>query len=97
MDDDEEVPQLTTLEEHLADAFGKLQRPNQEGGGVQETASKKVPITILTGLIALKTELMSRIPWSRKDNAIELHSQRTAWKKDSRNTKWYIKPGKHDG
>lgn len=97
MEDDEEVPQLTTLDEHLADAFGKLQRPNQEGGGVQETASTKVPITILTGMIPLKTELMmARIPWSGEDDAIKLHPQRTAWQKDSRNPKWSLESWKNN-
>jgi hypothetical protein len=96
MEDDEEVPQLTTLDEHLADAFGKLQRPNQDGGDVQETASTKVPITILTGMIPLKTELMARIPRSREDDAIKLHPQRTAWQKDSRNPKWYLESWKNN-
>jgi len=51
MDDDDEVPQLTTLDDHLADAFDKLQRPNEEGDYTQEKISEKVPITILTGVI----------------------------------------------
>jgi len=57
MDDDDEAPQLTTLDDHLADAFDKLQRPNEQGGDAQEMTSKKVPITILTGLISVENKL----------------------------------------
>ena len=39
MDDDDEAPQLTTLDDHLADAFDKLQRPNEQGGDAQEMTS----------------------------------------------------------
>ena len=50
MEEDDEVPQLTTLDDLLAEEFGKLQRPNEERDYSQDKTSKKVPITILTGL-----------------------------------------------
>jgi len=57
MDDDDEAPQLTTLDDHLADAFDKLQRPDEQGDYPQEKTPKKVPITILTGVISLENDL----------------------------------------
>jgi hypothetical protein len=54
MDDaDDEVPALTTLDEHLSgEVFGKLNVAEQLGvvaGNQVESGGRKVPITILTG------------------------------------------------
>ena len=50
MDEDEEVPELVTLDEHLStEVDGKL-RGIGERSDILENSPKKVPITILTGL-----------------------------------------------
>ena len=54
-EDDEEVPQLVTLDEHLADELGSRLKGGfshvEERSGVLDKDSRKVPITILTGTI----------------------------------------------
>lgn len=54
-DDDEVVPQLITLDEHLSEQIEARLKGGFEDRGVDaETAednSKKVPITILTGIL----------------------------------------------
>jgi hypothetical protein len=52
MDEEDEVPQLVTLDEHLATELDKLNGIQDESS---EEDTKKVPITVLTGF-TLKTD-----------------------------------------
>ena len=54
MEEDEEVPQLVTLDEHLSNEVETKLGPLEDGqaGSMDlEEGGKKVPITILTGII----------------------------------------------
>ena len=51
--DEEDVPQLVTLDEHLSDEISSRLKGGfsdvEQSGDVVESDSRKVPITILTG------------------------------------------------
>jgi hypothetical protein len=55
MDDEEDVPELITLDEHLSgemfDKLGGLGEETETGQDRNEGVGRKVPITILTGTI----------------------------------------------
>ena len=74
--ENEDVPMLVTLEDHLSEEFdSKLKgslKPVDNDMGEVETDLKKVPITILTGVCQQKWELIIRIPWLGQDDIIEL-------------------------
>ena len=74
--ENEDVPMLVTLEDHLSEEFdSKLKdslKPVDNDMGEVETDLKKVPITILTGVCQQEWELIIRIPWLGQDDVIEL-------------------------
>ena len=73
--DDDQVPKLTTLDEHLSgEMLGKLEgvsRDKTEDG--EEDGGRKVPITILTGK-GFEDVYSFRIPWIWEDDVVELYS-----------------------
>jgi hypothetical protein len=79
IDDDDEVPELTTLDEHLSNHVEKqltgLSGPVEEELRLEEGERKDaVPITLLTGNLAASSSLLTfRISRIWKDHTIELH------------------------
>jgi polynucleotide 5'-kinase involved in rRNA processing len=65
MDDDDEVPQLITLDQHLSETIeSKLKNAFKDGNEMEndQVSSTKVPITILTGYLGSgKTTLLNYI------------------------------------
>jgi len=94
MDDEEDVPMLVTLDDHLSEEFdaklkGSLKNVDNDMINEVESDSKKVPITVLTGTYQQKIELILRIPWVWQDDIIKLYSERGAWKENCSYSKWY--------
>lgn len=93
MENEDVVPMLVTLENHLSEEFdsklkGSLNTVDNDMSEV-ETDSKKVPITILTGVCQRKRELIVRISWLGQDDIIELCPERGTRKENCRHIKWY--------
>ena len=77
-EDDEDVPQLVTLDQHLSDELGSRLKGGfshvEERDVVVNKDSRKVPITILTGtLYKSLISLKCRISWGWEDDVVELH------------------------
>lgn len=75
MEEDEEVPDLITLDEHLSTEVDRKLRGIGERNDILENSPKKVPITILTGLQNVRSALTNRVPRLRQNNTPKLHSQ----------------------
>src|SRR5437773_3217303 len=95
--DEDVVPQLITLDEHLSDLFNTKLKGDvinaQNDMDDIEPDSVKVPITILTGWESRieKSNFFFdyfRVPWIRQDDAAELHPERRPWKENCGDIKW---------
>lgn len=76
-DDDEDVPQLVTLDQHLSNELGAKLKSGfsnvEERSAVVDKDSRKVPITILTGTFQITDQAKKRIPGGWEDDIAELY------------------------